>query len=91
MTQYDDKVQEQRLKLEAEEWANGVRSIHAHSLDSMWYDNRPQDTDGGRKSVIDKQYNNLVIERTLQNGEVFLFTEEQLTGEDLIDAYSQNN
>jgi hypothetical protein len=30
MTQYSDKVEEIRLKQEAEEWANGIKYIHAN-------------------------------------------------------------
>jgi hypothetical protein len=37
MSQYNDRVEKQRLKLEAEEWAQGVKSIHAHSLNSSLY------------------------------------------------------
>ena len=48
MTQYDDTVERQRLLLAAEEWANGIRSLHSHRLSSMWYDTRPQDTENGQ-------------------------------------------
>tara|TARA_E500000178_G_C16739425_1_gene625238 strand:+ start:94 stop:366 length:273 start_codon:yes stop_codon:yes gene_type:complete len=90
MTQYDERVERQRLKIEAEDWAKGVKSLHAHSLSSMWYDNRPQDTENG-KTVMDKEYNNGLVERTLSNGETFLFTKYELRGDDLISAYSQNS
>ena len=52
MGQYQDKVERQRLLLEAEEWAKEVRSLHAHSMNSMWYDDRPQDTEDGKLSLI---------------------------------------
>lgn len=87
MTQYDDRVERQRLLLEAEEWAQGVASLHAHSLSSMWYDTRPQDTQDG-KGVVDKQYNSGLIERTLQDGSVVYFGKE-LEGDELIDAYTR--
>ena len=90
MTQYEDRVERQRLKLKAEEWANGVKSLHAHSISSMWYDDRPQDTSEG-KTVIDKEYNNGIVERTLSTGEVYVFTKYELRGDDLIGAYTQNN
>jgi len=90
MGQYDYKVERQRQKLAAEEWANEVKSIHAHSLSSMWYDDRPQDTIEG-KSVIDKEFNSGKVERTLDNGQVYIFTKYELKGDDLIQAYSQNN
>ena len=47
MTQYDDTVERQRTLLEAEKWSVGVKAIHAHSISSMWYDDRPQDTSEG--------------------------------------------
>ena len=53
MSEYDEQVQAQRLKLEAEEWAKGVKSLHSHSLKSMWYDTRPQDTDDGPVSDVE--------------------------------------
>ena len=90
MGQYDYKVERQRQKLAAEEWANEVKSLHAHSLSSMWYDDRPQDTAEG-KSVIDKEFNSGRVERTLDNGQVYIFTKYELKGDDLIQAYSQNN
>jgi hypothetical protein len=66
MGQFSDKVEQRRIELEAEEWAKGIKGIHAHSLSSMWYDNRPQDTEG--KGVIDIEYNNGRVVRTLDNG-----------------------
>ena len=85
MGQYSDRVERQRLLLEAEEWAKGVAGIHAHSLSSMWYDTRPQDTEDG-KSVVDTQYNNGLIKRTLHDGTKVFFGQE-LKGDELIDAY----
>ena len=63
MTQYNETVNNQRLLLEAEEWAKGIKSIHAHSTSSMWYDTRPQDTEEG-KSVVDTQYNSGAVSYT---------------------------
>ena len=85
MGQYDDKVKIQRILLAAEEWALGVKSLHAHSLSSMWYDDRPEDTADG-KGVVDRQFNSGLIERTLDNGSVVYFG-EQLKGEDLIQEF----
>ena len=88
MGQYDERVERQRLLLEAEEWAKSVNAIHAHSLNSMWYDNRPQDTSEG-KNVCDVEYNNGVIKRTCQDGSIVYFGKE-LKGDALIDAYSRS-
>ena len=87
MGQYSDRVERQRLLLEAEEWAQGVQSLHAHSLNTMWYDTRPQYTEDG-KGVVDKQFNSGLIERTLTDGtKVFFGTE--LKGDQLIDEYTR--
>ena len=87
MTEFKDKVERQRILLEAEEWAKGVSGIHAHSLSSMWYDTRPQDTQDG-KGVIDRHFNSGLIERTCDDGSIVYFGEE-LTGDALIDAYQR--
>jgi hypothetical protein len=90
MGQYDYKVERQRQKLAAEEWAKEVKALHAHSLSSMWYDNRPEDTADG-KNVLDVEYNSGRVERTLDSGEKYIFTEYELKGDDLINSYTQNN
>lgn len=90
MTQYENEVEYQRQKLAAEEWANGVKSIHAHSLSSLWYDDRPQDTADGQK-VVDREFNSGRVERTLENGQIYIFTKYELKGDELIDSYVQNN
>ena len=64
MSEFNSRVERQKLLLEAEEWAKGVKSLHSHSLKSMWYDTRPQDTENGQ-FVMDKQYNGGEIERTI--------------------------
>jgi hypothetical protein len=85
MTQYDSLVEKQRLLIEAEEWAEGTSGIHCHSISSMWYDNRPEDTANG-KSVMDITYNSGLIERRLDSGKTIYFG-EKLTGDALIQEY----
>ena len=87
MTQFNDKVEHQRLKLEAEQWANGIKSIHAHQIKSMWYDDRPQDTDEG--PVMDIQYNDGRIERKIQTTGKVVWFGKQVIGEELIHAYTR--
>ena len=87
MGQYDEIVERQKLLLEAEEWAKGVSHIHAHSLSSMWYDTRPQDTQDG-KSVCDRTFNSGLIERTCDDGSIVYFGKE-LTGDELISTYQR--
>ena len=85
MTQYDDRVERQRLKIKAEEWAYNVRCIHAHSLNSLWY---AADRNDG--SVLDIQYNNGEIKRTIKKTGEIVWLGKALKGEDLIDSYQQN-
>lgn len=84
MTEYKDVVEYHRQLLLAEEWGKSVKAIHVHQLSSMWYDDRPQDTDEGR--VTDIQYNNGLIIRQ-RNGETIHVFGEEKTGQELIDLY----
>lgn len=84
MTQYDERVQYQREVLEAEEWAKGIKSIHIHSENSMWYDDRPHDTMKG--TVTDTQYNSGIIVRTRRGKHIHTFG-KVLTGDELVRAY----
>ena len=86
MTQYKDLVEKRKLMIEAEEWAKGLKTMHIHSLSSMWYDNRPQDTAAGN-AVTDVEYNSGLVERTLPSGEKVYFG-KKLSGEDLLWAYT---
>ena len=89
MSEYRERVEKQAIQLDAEEWAKGIKSIHAHSTSSMWYDTRPQDTEEG-KSVVDTQYNSGVIKRDiLSTNEVFIFG-KALTGQELVDEYRKH-
>lgn len=84
MTQFTETVEKRKLMIKAEEWAKETDWLHAHRLKSMWYDNRPEDTDDNY--VIDVGFKSGLIERTLANGEVIYFG-EKLEGEDLLNAY----
>ena len=85
MTQYDERVQLQRLKIEAETWAEGVKAIHAHSLTSCWYDTR-----GNDGSVLDIEYNNGVVQREVRETGETVFFGTPLKGQALIDSYVRN-
>ena len=89
MTEYSDMIEWKRKQLLAEEWAKGVQHIHVHSLKSMWYDNRPQDTDSG--NVIDITYNDGTIERELKSGEIIYMVENKLTGKELVYEWEKRN
>ena len=88
MTEFNELVAEVKLRIEAEKWAKGVSGLHAHSLNSMWYDNRPQDTENG--SVMDVHFNDGTIKRTIQSTGETVIMGRQLTGEELLDAYKTN-
>ena len=89
MGQYDELVHKQAIKLAAEAWANQPKSIHVHKLKSMWYDNRPQDTD--KTQVTDTQYNDGSIVREQDGKVLHIFREEQVRGDALIDKFSKEN
>ena len=87
MTEFSERVERQRILLEAEEWSKGVKDLHVHGLNSMWYDDRPEDTEDG-KMVTDTQFNNGLIERK-QNGKVIHVWGTKLEGEELIREYER--
>ena len=91
MSQYQEQVEYQKLWLAAEKWANGVKCLHSHQLKSMWYDDRPQDTDDS--PVMDIQFNDGRIKRTIiKTGEVsWMNGSKQLTGEELVYEYRRKN
>ena len=89
MTQYDERVEMVRQRQAAEEWADGIKCLHSHQLKSMWYDDRPQDTDDG--PVMDVQYNDGRIKRTILNTGKVVMMGKQITGEDLVYEYSRHN
>lgn len=89
MTEHSEKVEQVKLRLEAEKWAKGVSYIHAHSLSSMHYDTRPEDTEGGR-SVVDVEYNDGSVQRTLDTGEIVILG-KRLTGQNLLDSYTRKS
>jgi hypothetical protein len=86
MTQYDDQVAYQAAKIKAEEWANGVKLLHAHSLDSCYYAEGRSDG-----SVLDVQYNDGRVQRTINStGEVVILNlDNQVTGEELVRAFER--
>lgn len=86
MGQYDDRVEKQRLLIEAEKWAEGVKTLHAHSLNSMAY---ASDREDGK--VFDIEYNSgRVVREILETGEKIELGLE-LKGEELVWAYQHHN
>jgi len=89
VSQYNERVEKQRIKLKAEQWAKGVKSIHGHSLSSMYYDNRPQDTENGN-TVLDVEYNDGSVRRTTSNNEIVMLG-NPLKGDALLNEFIRNN
>ena len=81
MTQYKDEVELQRKILAAEEYADSIKGLQIHKMNSMWYDDRPQDTE--EHSVTDIEYMSGKIERTLHDGTKVVLV-EGATGEKLV-------
>ena len=89
MTQYNSKVEMQRLILLAEEYRDTIMSLHAHSLTSMWYETEDtvKDVVNG---VTDVQYMDGRIERKVhKTGKNYLLVEGK-TGEDLVQEVTRN-
>ena len=86
MTEFDDKVERQRLLLKAEEWAKIPKSVHIHRLDSMWYETEDSKKFLDKGNVTDVQYNNGIIKRQQDGKTVYTFGKE-ITGEELVRAY----
>ncbi len=86
MGEFDHRVERQRLLLEAEEWSKSVKSLHIHSLTSMWYETEESAKDFENGAVTDTEYNDSTIVRE-QKGKVIRTFGKKLKGDDLIDAY----
>ena len=61
MTEYTELVIERAKEIAAEEWTKGVRAIHIHRLNSMWYE--PEPDVAKDQSVTDIEYNDGSITR----------------------------
>jgi len=89
MGEFDYRVQRQRVLLEAEEWADGVKSIHVHGITSMYYETAESKADIEKNGhVTDTEYNSGLIVRERNGKEVCTFGIRK-TGDDLIDAYQK--
>jgi hypothetical protein len=87
MGQFDDRVERQRLLLEAEEWSKTIKCIHVHSCTSMAYENddtiKELEKNG---TVTDTEFNSGLIYRRRQGKLVHTFGLE-LKGDELIDSF----
>ena len=89
MTQYDEKVELQKQILKAEEYRDSPKWVHAHRLTSMWYETEKTKKDAV-KGVVDVQYMDGRIERTVTpTGKKYLI-QEGMTGADLVQEVTRN-
>ena len=84
MSEHNEIVERQRLLLEAEAWSRGVKTLHAHALSSMWYDDR-----GNDGSVMDTEYNSGLIKREIVETDEVVYFGKKLKGEALLDQYTR--
>ena len=85
MSEYDEVVDKQRRLLLAEDWARGVKTLHAHALTSLWYDDR-----GNDGSVMDTEYNDGLVKREIrETGEIVYFG-KSLEGDELLQTFGQH-
>ena len=91
MTEYQERVNMQKMILLAEEYRESPKWIHSHSLTSMWYETRESKADIEKNGyVTDTIYNSGLIERH-RDGKLVCTFGLRLSGDDLIDAYSRKN
>ena len=89
MTEYKERVKLQKQILLAEQYRNNVVAIHAHSLDSMWYETAKTKKDAV-KGVVDTQYMDGRIERKVSStGKRYTIVEGR-TGADLVQEVTRN-
>ena len=87
MGQYDDRVERQRVLLEAEEWSKGIANIHVHQITSMWYETPESKAELLKNGhVTDTTFNNGLIERRRDDTLICSFG-LALSGDDLLDSY----
>ena len=88
MSQYNERVALQRQILKAEEYVNQPTCIHAHRLTSMWYDN-DQTVKDVADGVMDIQYMDGRVERTLKSGKKYILVEGK-KGAELVQEVTRN-
>jgi len=88
MSQYNERVALQRQILKAEKYVNQPTCIHAHRLTSMWYDN-DQTVKDVADGVMDIQYMDGRVERTLKSGKKYILVEGK-KGAELVQEVTRN-
>ena len=89
MSEYDSAVERQRILLEAEAWADSPKSILIHQTTSMWYETEKTKKDAV-KGVVDVQYMDGRIERTVTSTGKKYLIQEGMTGADLVQEVVRN-
>lgn len=84
MTEYTEKVIQRAKEIAAEEWSRGVKAIHVHRMNSMWYE--PEPDVAKDQSVTDIEYND---GRVTRNGVEIL--RAQFSGQALVREWEATN
>ena len=84
MTEYTEQVIRRAKEIAAEEWAKGVKAIHIHKLNSMWYE--PEPDVAKDQSVTDIEYNDGRITRDGQE-----IVESTFSGKALVREWEKSN
>ena len=89
MGEFDYRVQRQRVLLEAEKWAEGIKSIHTHGITTMYYETKETKADIEKNGhVTDTEYNSGLIVRERDGKEICTFGIRK-TGDALLDKWRQ--
>jgi len=88
MSQHKQAVIDQAIKLDAEEWAKGVKQIYVHRSSSMHYETEESIKDFDNGSVTDTSYYDGRIERR-QDGKLIRTFGTKLEGDMLVDEYQR--
>jgi 2-polyprenyl-3-methyl-5-hydroxy-6-metoxy-1,4-benzoquinol methylase len=84
MTEYTEKVIQRAKEIAAHEWSRGVKAVHVHKMNSMWYE--PEPDVAKDQSVTDIEYNDGSVRR---NGVEIL--RAQFSGKALIREWETSN
>ena len=84
MTQYQELVLERAKQIAAEDWAKGIKDMHSHRINSMWYEPHPNIVK--HRNVLDITYNDGRITRD----EVEIVP-SQYKGKELVHQWEKTN
>lgn len=84
MTQYQELVLNRAKQIAAEDWAKGIKDMHSHRINSMWYE--PQPNIVKDRNVLDITYNDGRITRDDME-----IVPSQYKGKELVHQWEKTN